>query len=71
MPIETWPVGTGSLTLQQWQADVTNLGGDRHGIVVAPGVGSDLGDLAAKLTQSGWQASNGAKFSLTSNALRP
>src|SRR4029077_9606548 len=40
MPIETWPRGTGTLTLQQWQMDVTNIGGDRHGIIVAPGVGS-------------------------------
>src|SRR3954469_11749563 len=40
MPVETWPHETGSLTLQQWQMDATNLGGDRHGIMVAPGVGS-------------------------------
>src|SRR6202023_1650257 len=40
MPIETWPRDTGSLTLQQWQMDVTNVGGDRHGIIVAPGAGS-------------------------------
>src|SRR5438874_11754396 len=32
MLIETWPRGTGSLTLQQWQMDATNIGGDRHGI---------------------------------------
>src|ERR1041384_1140786 len=36
MPIETWPRGTGSLTLQQWQMDATNVGGDRHGLVGAP-----------------------------------
>lgn len=71
MPIETWPVGTGSLTLQQWQADVTSLGGDRHAIVVAPGAGSVWETWQLKLTQSGWQASNGAKFSLSSNGLRP
>src|SRR6266513_3043219 len=71
MPIETWPRGTGSLTLQQWQMDVTNLGGDRHGIMVAPGVGSIWETWQMKLTQSGWQASNGAKFNLNSNALRP
>src|SRR5205807_3710367 len=39
MPIETWPRGTGTLTLQQWQMDATSVGGDRHGIIVAPGVG--------------------------------
>jgi hypothetical protein len=39
MPVETWPRGTGTLTLQQWQMDVNNTGGDRHGIMVAPGAG--------------------------------
>src|SRR5436305_1848908 len=50
--------------------DVTNIGGDRHGIIVAPGVGSIWETWQMKLTTSGWQASNGAKFDLTSNALR-
>jgi hypothetical protein len=71
MPIETWPRGTGTLTLQQWQMDVTNVGGDRHGIMVAPGAGSVWETWQMKLTVSGWQASNGAKFDLNSNALRP
>src|SRR5437868_2097434 len=71
MPIETWPAGTAGLTLQQWQQDVNNNGGDRHGIMVAPGVGSVWETWQMKLTQSGWQASNGAKFNLNSNALRP
>lgn len=70
-PIESWPKGTGNLTLQQWQQDVNNSGGDRHGIMVAPGVGSVWETWQMKLTQSGWQASNGAKFNLNSNALRP
>jgi hypothetical protein len=70
-PIESWPKNTGSLTLQQWQVDVNNTGGDRHGIMVAPGVGSIWETWQMKLTQSGWQASNGAKFNLNSNALRP
>lgn len=70
-PIETWPRGTGNLTLQQWQMDVNNGGGDRHGIMVAPGAGSVWETWQMKLTQSGWQASNGAKFNLNSNALRP
>jgi hypothetical protein len=70
-PIETWPRGTGNLTLQQWQMDVNNNGGDRHGIMVAPGIGSIWETWQMKLTQSGWQASNGAKFNLNSNALRP
>jgi len=70
-PIETWPRGTANLTLQQWQMDVNNGGGDRHGIIVAPGVGSIWETWQMKLAQSGWQASNGAKFNLNSNALRP
>ncbi|MDP9099253.1 MAG: hypothetical protein M3N48_09720 [Verrucomicrobiota bacterium] len=70
-PIETWPRGTGNLTLQQWQMDVNNNGGDRHGIMVAPGAGSVWETWQMKLTQNGWQASNGAKFNLNSNALRP
>jgi K319-like protein len=70
-PIETWPRGTGNLTRQQWQMDVNNAGGDRHGIMVAPGAGSIWETWQMKLTQSGWQSSNGAKFNLNSNALRP
>ena len=70
-PIESWPKGTGTLTLPQWQQDVNNNGGDRHGIMVAPGAGSVWETWQMKLTQSGWQASNGAKFNLNSNALRP
>src|SRR5437868_11114264 len=71
MPIETWPKDTGTLTLQQWQTDATNIGGDRHGIIVAPGAGSIWETWQMKLTTSGWQASNGAKFDLNSNGLRP
>jgi hypothetical protein len=71
MPIETWPRGTGTLSLQQWQMDVTNVGGDRHGIIVAPGAGSIWETWQMKLTTGGWQASNGAKFNLNSNGLRP
>jgi hypothetical protein len=71
MPIEQWPKDTGSLTLQQWQTDVNNTGGDRHGIMVAPGAGFVWETWQMKLTQNGWQASNGAKFNLNSNALRP
>jgi len=71
MPIETWPRGTGNLTLQQWQQDVNNTGGDRHAIIVAPGAGSIWETWLTRLTQDGWEASNGAKFDLNSNALRP
>jgi hypothetical protein len=71
LPIETWPRGTGNLTLQQWQQDVNNTGGDRHAIIVAPGAGSIWETWLTKLTTGGWQASNGAKFNFNSNALRP
>jgi hypothetical protein len=71
MPIESWPEATGSLSLSQWQVDVNNNGGDRHGIMVAPGLGWFWETWQMKLTRSGWQASNGAKFNLNSNALRP
>ncbi len=71
MPVEGWPKATGDLTLQEWQRDVNNDGGDRHSIIVAPGTGSIWETWLARLTNSGWEASNGAKFSLNSNALRP
>ena len=71
LPIETWPRGTGNLTLQQWQQDVNNAGGDRHAIMVAPGAGSIWETWLTKLSGTGWQASNGAKFNLNSNGLRP
>jgi hypothetical protein len=71
MPIETWPTGTGSLTLEQWQQDTNNIGGDRHSIVVQPGTGGLWETWQAKRVGADWQASNGAKFDLRSNALRP
>lgn len=71
MPVETWPRETGSLTLTQWQQDVNNTGGDRHSIVVAPGVGSIWETWQARLVGTQWRASNGAKFTLRANTLRP
>ncbi len=71
MPVEGWPKATGDLTLEQWQQDVNDTGGDRHSIVVAPGAGLIWETWLARLTTSGWEASNGAKFDLNSNALRP
>jgi hypothetical protein len=71
LPIESWPKDTGDLTLQEWQQDVNDAGGDRHAIMVAPGAGSIWETWLTKLTQSGWEASNGAKFDLNSNAMRP
>jgi len=71
LPIETWPVGTGSLTPAQWQQDSSNQGGDRHAIIVQPGTGFFWETWETKLSGNAWQASNGAKFSLTSNKPRP
>jgi hypothetical protein len=71
LPIEGWPRDTGDLTLEQWQRDVNDTGGDRHSIIVAPGAGSIWETWLARLTQDGWEASNGAKFDLNSNTLRP
>lgn len=71
MPVETWPRETGALTLAQWQQDVNNTGGDRHAIVVMPGAGQIWETWQARLVNGQWQASNGAKFALRSNALRP
>jgi hypothetical protein len=68
MPIESWPVGTGSQTLYQWQ---TNSGGDRHSIVVQPGAGFSWETWEAQLVGTNWQAANGAIFNLNTNGLRP
>jgi len=69
LPIETWPVGTGSLTLSQWQQD--NDGSDRHAIMVKPGAGFIYETWETLLQGTAWQASNGAMFNLASDALRP
>jgi hypothetical protein len=71
LPIETWPSETGSLTLEQWQRDTNNIGGDRHAIIVRPGDGSIWEMWQAKLVGASWEASNGAKFNLNTNGLRP
>ncbi len=72
MPIETWPTGTGSMTLTQWQEDSSDHG-DRHSIVVQPGAGRTFETWQALLTGAplAWQASNGCIFDLTSDTLRP
>ncbi len=71
LPIETWPVGTGALTLAQWQQDVNDTGGDRHAIIVQPGKGFVWETWQMKKVGGAWQASNGAKFNLNSDQLRP
>lgn len=72
MPIELWPVNTEGQTLDQWQRDALGWGGDRHGLIVQPGNGNLFETWQRKKLSTGaWQASNGAKFDLNSNALRP
>ena len=69
LPVETWPAGTGSLTLEEWQQ--ANTGGDRHAIIVQPGTGKFWETWETRRVGNSWQASNGAQFSLASNATRP
>ncbi|MDQ6622608.1 MAG: hypothetical protein M3Y86_03880, partial [Verrucomicrobiota bacterium] len=69
LPIETWPRGTGNQTLDEWQRSADSS--DRHAIMVAPGSGGIWETWLTRLVGSNWQASNGAKFNLSSNALRP
>ena len=71
LPVETWPNQTGNLTLAQWQQDVNNTGGDRHSIIVKPGAGFIWETWLTRFVSGAWQASNGAKFDLKSNTLRP
>ncbi len=71
MPIETWPLETGALTLEQWQQNVNNDAGDRHAIIAQPGNGFVWEMWQAQLAGGNWQAANGAKFDLKSNTLRP
>jgi len=70
-PIETWPNSTEGQTLDQWQRDVYDWGGDRHSITLQPSTGNFWETWQMKKTNGGWQASNGAKFNLNTNALRP
>jgi hypothetical protein len=71
LPVETWPRETGGLTLSEWQRDINNTGGDRHSIIVMPGAGFLWETWLTRLTSAGWEASNGAKFDLKANTLRP
>lgn len=71
LPVEGWPLETGSLTLNEWQRDVNGAGGDRHSIIVQPGAGGLWETWLTKLTGGDWEAANGAKFDLKSNTPRP
>ena len=70
-PVETWPRNTEGLTLEQWQRDIYDEGGDRHSIIVDPAAGFIWETWLTRLVGNNWEASNGAKFGLNSNALRP
>jgi hypothetical protein len=69
LPIEEWPSQTGNQTLTQWQTN--NDGSDRHAIIVAPGGGFLWETWETTLVGTNWTASNGAKFNLNTNGLRP
>ncbi len=69
LPIEQWPAQTGGQTLTQWQTN--NDGSDRHAIIVAPGGGFIWETWETTLVGTNWTASNGAKFDLNTNGLRP
>jgi hypothetical protein len=71
LPIEGWPTQTGGQTLDQWQQDTNDVGGDRHAIVVQPGAEFLWETWQARRVGTSWQASNGAKFNLNTNGLRP
>ncbi len=69
LPIEEWPSQTGTQTLTQWQTN--NDGSDRHAIMVAPGGGFIWETWETTRVGTNWTASNGAKFNLNTNGLRP
>jgi hypothetical protein len=71
MPVEGWPLETDGLTNAQWQEDINDDGGDRHSIIIKPGIGAFWETWQAKRTGASWEAANGAKWNLDSNALRP
>jgi hypothetical protein len=68
MPVEKWPVGTGTQTLLQWQTN--DDGSDRHSIIVQPGNGLIWETWNALRVGTNWQAGNGAIFNLNTNGLR-
>lgn len=71
-PVEYWPRETGILTLDEWQRNINNEDADRHSITLQPTTGNFWETwLAHKRDNGQWEASNGAKFNMNSNALRP
>ena len=68
LPVETWPFPNTNALLQ-WQTN--SDGSDRHAIMVEPGAGTIWETWLTARVGTNWEASNGAKFDLNSNALRP
>lgn len=73
MPVETWPSELPGVSNSDWQRDVPGHGGDRHSIIVMPGTGTIWETWQTLLTNGtpAWTASNGCRFDLNSNTLRP
>lgn len=71
VPVEGWPRETGGLSLEDWQADVDDAGGDRHSIVIQPSTGDVFETWQMRRVAGVWQASNGARFNLDENRQRP
>jgi len=69
LPVETWPSGTGGVSLEDWQA--ADDGSDRHSIIVQPGTGDFWETWRTVRVGTSWNAANGAQFNLHTNALRP
>lgn len=77
VPIEGWPANfqreddLKKLTLDDVQRDKTDMGGDRHAIVVDPQAMMLYEFYQMKKTNKGWQAACEATFDLKTNKLRP
>jgi hypothetical protein len=77
VPIEGWPAhfkredDLKKLTLDDVQRDKTDMGGDRHAIVVDPQAMMLYEFYQMKKTNKGWQAACEATFDLKTNKLRP
>ncbi len=77
VPIEGWPAhfqredDLKKLTLDDVQRDKTQMGGDRHAIVVDPQAMMLYEFYQMKKTDKGWQAACAATFDLQTNKLRP
>jgi hypothetical protein len=71
LPIEGWPAGCQGMTLDDVQRDKTNVGGDRHGIIVDPVNRMLYEFFVTKKVGLGWVANQASIFDLKTNKLRP